>query len=83
VPKSPGKIITSVMTQTLMSSAKKKKRLAVSISSRESPLLTQEDLHGLVGDLNVPKKKVELLETGLKGWNLLHRDTRVCFFRNS
>jgi hypothetical protein len=74
------------MTQTLMSSAKKKKtkkRLAVSISSRESPLLTQEDLHGLVGDLNVPKKKVELLETGLKGWNLLHRDTRVCFFRNS
>ncbi|KAH0809491.1 hypothetical protein GEV33_013301 [Tenebrio molitor] len=57
---------------------KTKKRLAVSISSREPPLLTQEDLHGLVGDLNVPKKKVELLETGLKGWNLLHRDTRFC-----
>ena len=36
----------------------------------------------LVHDLNLSKKEAELLGSRLKGWNLLHRDTEICFFRN-
>jgi len=29
------------------------------------------------------KKQAELLGCTLKGWNLLHQDTEICFFQNS
>ena len=51
-------------------------------SAREPHLLTQGDLNDLVRDLDLSKKQAELLGSRLKSWNLLHRDTRVCFFRN-
>jgi len=50
-------------------------------SSNEPHLLTQGDLNDIVCDLNLSKKHAELLSSRLKGWNLLHRDTKVCFYR--
>ncbi|UYV82677.1 hypothetical protein LAZ67_22000521 [Cordylochernes scorpioides] len=47
----------------------------------EPHLLTQGDLNDLVRDLDLSKKQSELLGSRLKGWNLLHEGTKVCFFR--
>ncbi|UYV76697.1 hypothetical protein LAZ67_14001794 [Cordylochernes scorpioides] len=47
----------------------------------EPHLLTQGDLNDLVRDLDVSKKQSELLGSRLKGWNLLHKGAKVCFFR--
>ncbi|UYV80495.1 hypothetical protein LAZ67_19000325 [Cordylochernes scorpioides] len=47
----------------------------------EPHLLTQGDLNDLVRDLDLSKKQSELLGSRLKGWNLLHKGTKVCFFR--
>ena len=49
-------------------------------SSNEPHLLTQGDLNDIVRDLNLSKKQAELLGSRLKGWNLLHQDTKVCFY---
>jgi len=48
-------------------------------SSSEPHLLTQGDLNDTVRDLNLSKKQAEVLGSRLKGWNLLHQDTKVCF----
>jgi hypothetical protein len=59
-------------------------------SSSEPHLLTEGDLNDIVCDLNLSKKQAEgekegekkqaeLLGSRLKGWNLLHQDTKVCF----
>jgi len=50
-----------------------------STSSREPHLLTQGDL---VRELKLSKKQAELLSSRLRGWNILQKDTKVCFFRN-
>ncbi|UYV62399.1 hypothetical protein LAZ67_2000421 [Cordylochernes scorpioides] len=47
----------------------------------EPHLLTQGNLNDLVRDLDLSKKQSELLGSRLKGWNLLHKGTKVCFFR--
>jgi hypothetical protein len=49
-------------------------------SSNEPRLLTQEDLNDIVRDLKLSKKQAELLCSRVKGWNLLHQDTKVCFY---
>jgi hypothetical protein len=49
-------------------------------SSNEPYLLTQGDLNDSGCDLNLSKKQAELLGSGLKGWNLLRQDTKVCFY---
>ena len=48
-------------------------------SSNEPHLLTQGGLKDIVRDLNPSKKQAELLVSGLKDWNLLREDTKVCF----
>jgi hypothetical protein len=48
----------------------------------EPHLLTQGDLNDLVRDLILSKKQSELLGSRLKEWNLLHINTKLCFFRN-
>jgi len=48
--------------------------------SNEPHLLTQGDLNYIARDLNLSKKQAELLGSRLKGWNLLHQDTKVCFY---
>jgi len=53
-----------------------------STSSCEPYLLTQGELNGLVRDLKLSKKQAELLGSRLRGWNLLQKDSKVCFFRN-
>jgi hypothetical protein len=40
------------------------------------------DLKDLFRDLNLSKKQAELLGYRPRGWNLLHQDTDICFFRN-
>ena len=50
-------------------------------SSNEPHLLTQGDLNDIVRDLNMSKKQVEILGSRLRGWKLLHQDTKVCFYR--
>jgi len=50
-------------------------------SSNKTHLLTQGDLNDIIHNLNLSKKRAELLGSGLKGWNLLHQDTKVCFYR--
>lgn len=50
--------------------------------SNEPHLLTQGDLNDLVRDLHLSKNQAELLGSRLKGWNLLDRGTKVCYFRN-
>jgi len=45
------------------------------------PFAIPMDLNHLVCDLNLLKKQAELLSTRLKGWNLLHQDSEICFFR--
>ena len=50
--------------------------------SNEPHLLTQGDLNDLVRDLHLSKNQAELLGSQLKGWNLLDRGTKVCYFRN-
>ncbi|UYV84953.1 hypothetical protein LAZ67_X004087 [Cordylochernes scorpioides] len=47
----------------------------------EPHLLTQGDLNDLIRDLDLSKKQSELLGSRLKGWNLLHKGIKVCFFR--
>ncbi|UYV82275.1 hypothetical protein LAZ67_21001540 [Cordylochernes scorpioides] len=47
----------------------------------ELHLLTQGDLNDLVRDLDLSKKQSQLFGSRLKGWNLLHKGTKVCFFR--
>ena len=49
-------------------------------SSNEPHLLTQGDLNDIVRDLNLSNKQAELLGSRLKGWNLLHKNTKVCFY---
>jgi len=49
-------------------------------STNESHMLTQGDLNDIVCDLNLWKKQAELLGSRLKGWNLLRRDSKVCFY---
>jgi len=49
-------------------------------SSNEPYLLTQGDLNDIVCNVNLSKKQAELLGSRLKGWNLLHQDTKVCFY---
>jgi hypothetical protein len=44
-------------------------------------LITQGELNDLVRDLNLSKQQSELLGSRLKGWNLLHHETRVSVFR--
>ena len=51
-------------------------------SSCEPHLLTQGELNDLVRDLKLSKKQAELLGSRLRGWNLLQKDTKVCFFRS-
>jgi hypothetical protein len=53
-----------------------------STSSSEPHLLTQGDLNDLIRDLSLSKQQSELLGSRLSGWNLLHHDTKVCFYRN-
>ena len=53
-----------------------------STSSCEPHLLTQGELNDLVQDLKLSKKQAELLGSRLRGWNLLQKDTKVCFFHN-
>jgi hypothetical protein len=50
-------------------------------SSNEPHLLTQGDLNYIARDLNQSKKQGELLGSRLKGWNLMHQGTKVCFYR--
>ena len=50
--------------------------------SCEPHLLTQDELNDLVRDLKFSKTQAELLGSKLRGWNLLQKDTRVCFFLN-
>jgi len=50
-------------------------------SSNEPHLLTQGDLNDIVRDLSLSKKQAELLDSGLKGWNLLRQKTKLCFYR--
>jgi len=49
-------------------------------SSNEPHLLTQGDPNDNVHDLNLSKQQAELLGSRLNGWNLLHQDTKVCFY---
>jgi len=53
-----------------------------STPSCEPHLLTQGELNELVRDLKLSKKQAKLLGSRLRGWNLLQKDTKVCFFRN-
>jgi len=50
-------------------------------SSNEPHLLTQGDLNDIIHDLNLSKRQAELLGFGLKGWNLLRKDTKAYFYR--
>ncbi|UYV61962.1 hypothetical protein LAZ67_1007178 [Cordylochernes scorpioides] len=50
-------------------------------ASSEPHLVTQGDLNDLVRDLDLSKKQSALLGSRLKGWNLLHKGTKVCFYR--
>ncbi|UYV84754.1 hypothetical protein LAZ67_X003339 [Cordylochernes scorpioides] len=52
-------------------------------ASSEPHLLTQGDLNDLVRDLDLSKKQSEPLGSRLKGWNLLHKGTKVGFFLKS
>ena len=54
----------------------------VDCSSNQPHLLSQGDVNDLVRDLNLSKKKAELLCSRLKGWNLLQSETKVCFYRD-
>ncbi|UYV76607.1 hypothetical protein LAZ67_14001436 [Cordylochernes scorpioides] len=47
----------------------------------EPHLLTQGDLNDLVRYLDLSKRQSGLLGSRLKGWNLLHKGTKVCYFR--
>jgi hypothetical protein len=49
-------------------------------SSNEPHLLTEGNLNNIVCDLNLSKKPAELLGSKLKGWDLLHLDSKVCFY---
>ena len=53
-----------------------------STSSCELYPLIRCELNGLVQDFKLSKKQAELLGSRLRGWNLLQKDTKVCFFRN-
>ena len=53
---------------------------ACACSSSEPHLLTQGDLNDIVRDLNLSKKQAELLGSRLKGWNLPHQDTKMCYY---
>jgi hypothetical protein len=50
-------------------------------SSNGPHLLTLGDLNDSICNLNVSKEHAELLGCRLKGWNFLHQDTKVCFYR--
>ena len=51
-------------------------------SSSYPHLITQGDLNDLVRDLNLSKRQAELLGSRLNGWNLLDKETKVCFYRD-
>ena len=53
-----------------------------STSSCEPHLLTKGELNGLVPDLKLSKKQAERLGSRVRGWNLLQKGTKVCYFRN-
>ena len=53
-----------------------------STCSCEPHLVTQGELNDLVRDLKLSKQQAERLGSRLRGWNLLQKGTKVCFFRN-
>jgi len=55
--------------------------LAVTCSSSEPHLLTQEDLNVNVRGFKLSKKQAEILGSRLKGSILLLQDAKMCFYR--
>ncbi|UYV81448.1 hypothetical protein LAZ67_20001231 [Cordylochernes scorpioides] len=51
-------------------------------ASSEPHLLTQGDMNDLVRDLDLSKKQSEPLGSRLKGWNLLHKGTKIHFLHS-
>ena len=54
-----------------------------STSFCEPHLLNQGELNDLVQDLKLSEKQAELSGSRLRGWNLLQKGTKMCYFRKS
>lgn len=52
------------------------------VSSAESHKISQTELSDLIRDLNLSKKKAELLASRLQQWNLLKDKVKVSIYRN-
>ena len=48
--------------------------------SNEFHLITQEELNDVIGDLDLPKCKAELLGSRLQQWNLLKENIRISMY---
>ena len=50
------------------------------LHSNEFHRITQEELNDLIGDLDLPKCKTELLGSRLQKWNLLKENVRISMY---
>jgi hypothetical protein len=46
----------------------------------EPPKINQAEFNDLVRDLNLSKEQAQLLTSRLKGWNLLEKGTKICYY---
>jgi hypothetical protein len=74
--------MTTLILMKITDSKKGKILTAIRHLKQVVPLLNSIDLSDLVRDLNL-LKRTELLGSKLKGRNVLHPFTVICFFRNS
>jgi len=72
---------TKIREKTTQPSKSKDADFTADLQFNKFRRFTQEELNELIGDLDLPKSKAELLGSRLQQWNLLKESIRISVYR--